>query len=554
MLYPYFHAMKFSYRACIAPLLAIWLLTIGFVGNAVQAANPDAFIIDVAPSTFKTNETVDMTIKAVTSNGDAIKTYQGDVFIEIVGLVDTADYTVPSDWLYTFLPEDQGQKLFSKGLAIKKAWTYTIKVYDISDETIIGQKTVIVEAETAATTMEAIELISPVPWWIEKNNIANVLATAPGLSNAPYDISINNISVAQGMTNANGDISAYVSGIIQWDNLLQIKILNAENVVIGESKSISFDYEPIKDGVFNSIKIAPDGALRQGEKASFTMNCSESVTSAQIKLSDGKSVPMDKKSAWIFTKDIVMDKEWKIQVDVALIVLGQTKNYTGVATMLIQTGSAIGKVRLYSDSIDKSKLNVTWEVIGSAPQFKIEYSTDRNNLSDNQIVQTNEIQIQNLTIGDTYYFRITPLDGNGNPIGNPSEISEVKIGDGLSCIVDGITVTGQKIGDKYYLVRSAVNNIEKYIIYRSEFETQDISQIQKIGETTGTMFEYPFNANSKTKKYEYYQVEGLCMDGTSLKIDSMKKIQTGPAENILLIIVMSFFFYTIYRLYGLSKN
>jgi len=68
-------------------------------------------------------------------------------------------------------------------------------------------------------------------------------------------------------------------------------------VVIGESKSISFDYEPIKDGVFNSIKIAPDGALRQGEKASFTMNCSESVTSAQIKLSDGKSVPMDKKSA-----------------------------------------------------------------------------------------------------------------------------------------------------------------------------------------------------------------------------------------------------------------
>jgi hypothetical protein len=34
------------------------------------------------------------------------------VFIEIVGIVDTADYMVPSDGLYTFLPEDQGVKLF----------------------------------------------------------------------------------------------------------------------------------------------------------------------------------------------------------------------------------------------------------------------------------------------------------------------------------------------------------------------------------------------------------------------------------------------------------
>lgn len=71
----------------------------------------------------------------------------------------------------------------------------------------------------------------------------------------------------------------------------------------------------------------------------------------------------------------------------------------------------------------------------------------------------------------------------------------------------GINVTGTKIGDKYYLVRSAVNNIEKYVIYRADFETNDTEKMQKVGETTGTMFEYPFNAASKKKEYAYYVVE-----------------------------------------------
>jgi len=112
--------MKFSPKALTASIVAICMLAAGFVVNNVQAADPDAFIVEVAPSSFNVNEAVDITIKAVKVNGDTIKEYQGDVFIEIEGIVDTADYTVPSDGLYTFLPGDQGMKLFSKGLTIKK--------------------------------------------------------------------------------------------------------------------------------------------------------------------------------------------------------------------------------------------------------------------------------------------------------------------------------------------------------------------------------------------------------------------------------------------------
>ena len=76
----------------------------------------------------------------------------------------------------------------------------------------------------------------------------------------------------------------------------------------------------------------------------------------------------------------------------------------------------------------------------------------------------------------------------------------------------------------------------------------------KVGETTGTMFEYPFDKTSKKEIFAYYLVEATCKDGTSLKIDSAKRLQVGPVENILLFIVIALFGYCIYRLYKYSDN
>ncbi|HBB04097.1 TPA: hypothetical protein DCZ39_04345 [Patescibacteria group bacterium] len=124
---------------------------------------------------------------------------------------------------------------------------------------------------------------------------------------------------------------------------------------------------------------------------------------------------------------MLIDTQGTLQVGVDLIVLGQTRSYTGVATLVVEAGIAIGKIRLYSDSIDKSKLNVTRETIGTSPQYKIDYGTSQNNLNLTTTVQTNEIIINNLNIGDTYFFQITPVDNSGNPLGTPSEITQAKI-------------------------------------------------------------------------------------------------------------------------------
>ncbi|MBU0627278.1 hypothetical protein KKG31_01960 [Patescibacteria group bacterium] len=89
------------------------LVVIGILGGAllfstqIFAADPDAFIVDVQPSSFDPNMPVDMTITAVLADGTVVKDYEGDVYIDIPGSIDPSDYVVPSDHLYTFLPQDQ---------------------------------------------------------------------------------------------------------------------------------------------------------------------------------------------------------------------------------------------------------------------------------------------------------------------------------------------------------------------------------------------------------------------------------------------------------------
>lgn len=253
---------------------------------------------------------------------------------------------------------------------------------------------------------------------------------------------------------------------------------------MGESQSIRFTYSPVADGIFDSIQMLPSSKVKQGETVTFNVSTSDSVTSATVTLSDNRTLPMDRSTAGEFTKGVIMTTEGTIKVGVNLISAGETKSYTDVATVIVERSVTIGKIRLYSDSVDKTKLNVTREVVGTAPKYKVQYGLSETNLDQYTIVTSNEIIVENLTIGETYYFQITPLDENELAIGLSSIVVNTTVGEDLACVVKGITVSDMKIGDKYYLVWTAVQNAETYIIYRSEFETDDTTNMQKVGQTT----------------------------------------------------------------------
>ena len=73
--------MRHIRKILIASLLVAVMI---FSYIKIYAATPDAFVVDVQPSSFDPNTPVDMTIKAVKGDGTVIKDYEGDVYIDVV--------------------------------------------------------------------------------------------------------------------------------------------------------------------------------------------------------------------------------------------------------------------------------------------------------------------------------------------------------------------------------------------------------------------------------------------------------------------------------------
>lgn len=540
----------------------IWLLfsilSLFFVGSIVMAQGiPEAFVVKVDPSSFGVNENVDLTIKAILNNGETVKDYDGDVFIEVDGIIDPDSYIVPSDGLYTFLPQDQGVKLFSKWLNIKKPGTYTILVSDIIDESIQWETTVIVW-DKEDTKLKDVSMITPIMWSVQTTEPIDVLAKVEELPNTSYQIYINQIKVAEWTSNGQWDISNYVSGSVQWQNTLQIKMLNIDGEIIWESPDINYTYQSSTDSIFQKIDLLPGINTKQGDKLTFNVKTSDEVSSVELRLSDGQSLAMDRITAGNFSKQVLMETEWSFSVSLSIMVAGNRKIYTDVAMYNVQENIGIGPIKFFTTWVDKTRVNVAWDTIGQAAQYKIDYGLNKSNLDQSQNVVSNKVLIENLDPKRIYYLRISPLDSNGSLIWTPSDIQELQPGNlwaegGVSCVVNGISVITEKIWGKYYLSRDPVENAQSYIVYRSEFANTAISDMQKIWESSDTKFEYPFNKLSETDQYAYYAVQAVCSDGVGVLIDNVKKVHVGPTDNLLLFVAIVMLFYVWYRLFREAK-
>lgn len=543
---------KFLPRKLFSNIIFYIMLISFWFFSYVLAQSPNAFIVEVQPSSFEVNQAVDIVIKAV-NNWEIIKTYNWDVFIEVEWDIDPQnEYVVPSEGLYTFVPQDQWIKVFSKWLLIKKAWTFKLKISDITDESIKWEATIIV-GKPWWTDIEKIQITSPVAWVTERNSVVNAFWISSNLPNSPILYYLNDLLVQQWITDNVWNFNTYLTWVKQWQNILRVKIVDSQNSVIWESDQISFNYQPITDETFQWIEILPVSNIKQWDRVIFNVKTKESISSVTLKLNNNKTYPMDVVTVWQFSKTINMELEWDIKVWLDIMDQWNKKTYEDIQILTVSKWTVIRNVKFFTDLTDQSLLTVKWEVVWLYPtKFKIEYWLANNLLNNSVNVDTNELIIENINQNLPYYFKITPLNPDLTPIWTSSEI--IKYDPSWpTCTVQNILILDEKIWDKYYLTWTGVENVDKYVIYRSEFETSDLSQMKKVWETTGARFEYPFNKFSKTDEYAFYVVQAICKDGTELKIDNVKKVQVWPVENMLVILVFSIFFYSVYRLYQYWK-
>ena len=564
--------------------LLVSSLMITFFG-VTFAVSPDAFQIEVSPSSFAVNQAVDFTIKAI-KNKQVMKNYTGMVFMSVDGIAkDSAsklkltDATISNGGILEMGLADQWVKKYTKGLLITKPGNFTVSVADFTQDTISWSTTVMVSSDFKAEVRN-IQILSPSAWSEENQSTINVMATADTLPNARVQILLNDALAKETTTDANGLINDTISGLKVGTNVLQIKALSVTNEQVGSSEKLVFTYQGQSDNLLKSFTATPNQNLKVWNKVRFELTTEDNVSSAKLIFPDNKEYPLDKEKDGLFSKELMLTQTGSLNIASELSA-GPTlnKKYDKMLTLEVADNTQIWEVKIQALTTLAGAIQLDWKVIGwSSPAYAIQYGLTKDDLAGTAITKETTATLSGFTYGKDYFFKIQPLNIQNIADGLPSDVLEFTMpiaswtgpnqtalsASGLemapdhptaalpTCVVKNIKVSTQKIGNKYYLVRNKIENATKYLVYKSDFA--DNSDKSFLGETELTRFEYPFDKTSKEDVYAYYTVEALCADGNKAVLTEAQKVKVGPVEDMMLILTLTMLGYLIYRLYSYREE
>lgn len=559
-------------------------LMITFFG-VTFAVSPDAFQIEVSPSSFAVNQAVDFTIKAI-KNKQVMKNYTGMVFMSVDGIAkDSAsklkltDATISNGGILEMGLADQWVKKYTKGLLITKPGNFTVSVADFTQDTISWSTTVMVSSDFKAEVRN-IQILSPSAWSEENQSTINVMATADTLPNARVQILLNDALAKETTTDANGLINDTISGLKVGTNVLQIKALSVTNEQVGSSEKLVFTYQGQSGNLLKSFTATPNQNLKVWNKVRFELTTEDNVSSAKLIFPDNKEYPLDKEKDGLFSKELMLTQTGSLDIASELSA-GPTlsKKYDKMLTLEVADNTQIWEVKIQALTALAGAIQLDWKVIGwSSPAYAIQYGLTKDDLAGTAITKETTATLSGFTYGKDYFFKIQPLNIQNIADGLPSDVLEFTMpiaswtgpnqtalsASGLemapdhptaalpTCIVKNIKVSTQKIGNKYYLVRNKIENATKYLVYKSDFA--DNPDKSFLGETELTRFEYPFDKTSKEDVYAYYTVEALCADGNKAVLTEAQKVKVGPVEDMMLILTLTMLGYLIYRLYSYREE
>lgn len=546
-----------------------FLIALTWFGVA-SAASVSSFVVQLSPTTVNVNEALDLTVRAIDDNGNVVKDYAGDIFIDLISennSLDSQDYTLPSDGIYTFVASDQWVKTFSKGLVVKKSGTFTVKVSEIINDTISGQGTLVVNGAGQTSALGSVSISSPSAGSTETNKTINVVGNS-SLRNSPLEIYINGIKVKTDITSANGDFNVYVTDLEAGANTLQVKIVDIDGNEVAISSLVTFQYQPTTDAGMESFEILPGTTVKQWQKVTFALTAN-GVKSVELSLvpQDGSAiqkVPLDNTNGSVWKKEYLMDLAGTYTINAVMVIDGASKTYNNISTLSVIDTKSVQQVKYFVDNVDKTTLQLSWTYLGSYAQWETPYFLVKYWLSESSLATaTGEVVTwasytgKNFDLTQAYYVQVSPVDAQGNLIGEASDIVLIEPGQGSApvCKVEGINILTKKIADKYYLTWDKIDGADRYVIYRSDVPVENgVVGMQKVGETSDNKFEYPFDPTAETDTYAYYAVVAICSDGNALQLDGTHKVKVGPVQNMLFMLLISMLLFGLYKLNIVGKN
>lgn len=548
--------------------LLLWIVPLALSICCTFADIPDSLSVTMAEK-MTISEAIDFTVTAI-KDWEHLKEYTWTVYFEIYDanwnpLTDHDLYTLPANEWYDFVDTDQWKKTFSKWLWIKKAWTYTVFARDLFNDSVVWKAVVEVSWGEWPTSIEIITISYPSDWSTETKPYVVVMWSCENLKNSPVVLYLNWNAVSSGFTAADWKFEIQVAELVSWDNSIQAKIIDVNWVILWESSVIYVKYQVSEANDFN-LEILPSRTWVQWDKIVLNLNTADSISSAQLLFSNWLKYSMDRIWQWLFSKELVTTFSGDVDISISLTesLNGEVnekifENVDRISIAWIDSdieseatwNVSISNIKFTATWVDGTKVIVSWDTKWDTYKYQINYWTSKDDLWTFEIVTSSKILVENLQRDVTYYFQIMPIDQELHTSWEPSEILEYHT-TALSCVVKWIKVRKEQIWDNYYLVRDPVENAISYEVYRSEWA--DMSDSRLVWNLTGTRFQYLFNPDSKKDEYAYYQVQAICPDWENLVVDKAQKVRVWPVENMLLIIVISIFVYSLYRLNRISDE
>lgn len=543
-------------------IITVFLLVVFTLTNIVAAADISSFVIQVSPNPMKPAEAADMTIKAVKTDGSVLTDYKGTIIMDFEWQQDTNAYDMPSNGFYQFTAEDQWVKTFNKGLTIKKTGQYVIKVFDSTTDSIVGTLPIVVWSTTNSedTSTKLIELMEPLSWSNVEWSSLNVVGKTDSRK-TPLQFFIDDKKVVtEWETDETGNFSVYLTDIGSGSHTLQVKMVDYEWNILWESEIIDFKYTlPATDGFLKSFTANPDWEINAWDAVVFDSQVDGTVRSVEIKVGSVGTFIMDRSSAGAFNKTVIIDKAGTHKVDVTLIFEGgQRTIYADRATLSVKWTNGVSLLKVVNNVADPSKVSLSWTPIGTPASYVVRYGQSQDSLTSEIKTTVTNAEISGLEIGKQYFFQVFAVDATGAITGKWSDIASLTTQwqsaawENIiwwSCTVVGIKIRTEKIWDQYFLVWDAVPWAVEYHIYKSEYEVNNIQNMQKVWSTTVAQFAYPFDATAKKDEYTFYSVVATCSDGQNLQIDNVKKVHTWPLSDMIILFFVSLISYFLYRIY-----
>ena len=582
-------------KIALGILTFIW---IWFWINFAQSL-PDSAKIEVKDP-IQMWEAVNLKITML-KNNSPMTSYDGTVRINIVDenwmILTSNDYTIPSNGIYTFKPENRWEIEFQKWLEIKKEWTFYIEVENLDlnddDDIIFWEQVIHVTSDTPEPDTKNIDIFYPT------NNLSLIwnkidIIASVDIPNSEAIVYIDGNQVWKANVLFDGSINTSIGDVSEWPHNLSIQIFDTDWKIMWKSDIISFNMTSSLDWEIKDVTIEPNDLLIVWDSPEITIHTDEIVESVKMRLSDrpdNEAMTISKIWMWTFSQKFFLITWWDISLSFDIYAVNNTihksyDNYTGIKVLNEPIISWI----VISSSLNKQVVNIAWETVNDSivSWYLINWRIDGSNSSSwsertekknfnfpNSLPYDTDINVNITPYRDkdisstkhwaaskTVKFVISKENSCGNSICENWEdytscpqdcpLPSVVVTLWPSCPAQQVSVHTTKIWNSYYLIRDKAENVTKYNIYTSAYP--DWKDKVKVYETTDTCYEYPFDDTADEEIYVNFRIVWICENWDEIELSWATKVQVWPSENFILLLCVTFLVYAGIKLFRQTEE